>query len=130
MTAFQTFVEMPITKRGPSYATADFAEKVLSVHPTTESGRKTLNWVTHFALGTMWGAAYGIAAHAGWRGGRGIAAVFATVYTGDVLLNTALGLYKPTTWSRQDWTIDLVNKFVQAGATGVIYDQVLAPKKA
>lgn len=125
MTAFQKFVEMPITKRAPSYAPADFAEKILPVHPRTDRGRNRLNWLTHFALGKLWGSAYGLAAHSGLRGTRGILVVFATVYTADVALNTALGLYKPRTWSGKDWTIDLVNKFVQAAATGVIYDHVL-----
>lgn len=127
MTAFQKLVEMPITKRGDSYAPADFAERILPVHPKTEQGRKRLNWMTHFALGKMWGSAYGLTAHAGLRGPKAIAVVFATVYTSDVLLNTALGLYKPSTWSKQDWTIDLLDKFVQAAATGVLYDNVFRP---
>lgn len=130
MTAFQKFVEMPITKREDSYAPADFAEKILPVHPDTEQGRKQLNWVTHFGLGTMWGSAYGVTAHAGLRGPKAIAVVFATVYTSDVLLNTALGLYKPSTWTKQDWTIDLLDKFVQATATGVLYDTVFHPEEA
>ncbi|MBT2548052.1 hypothetical protein [Arthrobacter sp. ISL-65] len=53
--------------------------------------------------------------------------VFGTVYTSEVLLNTALGLYKPSTWSGQDWTVDIINKYVQATATGVFYDHVFAP---
>lgn len=130
MSAFQKVVEMPITKRADSYAPADFAERILPIHPQTEEGRKRLNWVTHFALGKMWGSAYGLTAHAGLRGPKAIAVVFATVYTSDVLLNTALGLYKPSTWSKQDWTIDLVDKFVQAAATGVLYDTVLGPDNA
>lgn len=130
MTAFQKLVEMPITKRGDSYAPADFAEKILPVHPDSEQGRKRLNWVTHFGLGTMWGSAYGLAAHTGLRGPKAIAVVFATVYTSDVLLNTALGLYKPSTWTQQDWTIDLLDKFVQAAATGVLYDNVFHPAEA
>ena len=129
MSAFQKFVEMPITKRGDSYAPADFAEKILPVHPKTEQGRKRLNWVTHFALGKMWGTAYGLTAHAGLRGPKAIALVFATVYTGDVLLNKALGLYKLSTWSKQDWTVDLIDKLVQAAATGVLYDTVFGPGK-
>ena len=56
-----------------------------------------------------------------------MAAVFGTVYTSDVLLNTALGLYKPQTWSGQDWAIDIIDKYVQAQATGAIFDQVLSP---
>lgn len=130
MTAFQKFVEMPLSGREDSYAPADFAERILPVHPDTEQGRKRLNWATHFGLGTMWGSAHALAARAGLRGPKAVAVVFATVYTGDVLLNTALGLYKPSTWDRRDWTVDLVDKFVQAAATGVLYDHVLHPARA
>ena len=126
MTAFQKIIEMPLTGRSDSYAPASFAEKVLPVHPATRQGRKKLNYGTHFALGTLWGSAYGLAAHAGLRGPRAVAAVFSVVYSSDVLLNTALGLYHPSTWSRQDWAVDVVDKLVQAAATGVVYDRVLA----
>ncbi len=68
MTGFQKFIEMPLTRRSESYAPADFAERVLPVHPTTPVGRRRLNYATHFALGGMWGTAYGIAAVAGLRG--------------------------------------------------------------
>lgn len=130
MTAFQELVEMPLTGRGNSYAPAHFAEKVLPVQPTSITGKKRLNWSTHFALGGMWGSAYGVAAHAGLRGQRAVAAVFATVYTGDLLLNTALGLYEPSSWSRRDWAIDIVDKFVQAEATGAVFDHLLAPSRS
>jgi hypothetical protein len=127
MTAFQELIEMPITGRGDSYAPANTAEKTLGVHPETQQGRKRLNWATHFALGTLWGAAYGVAARAGLRGPKAIAATYATVYTGDFLSNTARGLYEPSTWSAQDWAIDLTDKFVQAAATGVLFDRLLNP---
>ncbi len=125
MTAFQKLVEMPVTGRADSCAPADFAAKVLPLQP--DAARDQLNYVTHFALGTTWGTAYGVAAHAGLRGKRGVTVVFATVYTGDVPLNTALGLYQPSSWSRQDWTIDIVDKLVQAAATAAIYDRSLDP---
>jgi len=127
MTAFQKFVEMPMTGREDSYAPADFAQRVLPVHPSSAQDRHRLNYATHFALGGMWGTAYGIAASAGLRGQPAVNAVFATVYTGDVALNTALGLYQPTRWSAQDWAIDIVDKYVQAQATGLIFDRVLDP---
>lgn len=127
MTAFQKLIEMPIIGRGDSYAPADFAERVLPVHPSTPQGRTQLNYVTHFSLGGMWGTAYGIAANAGLRGQKAVNTVFAIVYTGDVILNTALGLYNPTEWSTEDWIVDLVNKYVQAQATGAIFDQFLDP---
>ncbi len=124
MTAFQKLIEMPITGRGDSYAPADFAERVLPLHPTSPEGRNRLNYVTHFSLGGMWGTAYGIAATAGLRGQKAVYTVFATVYTGDVILNTVLGLYQPTQWSRQDWIVDIVDKYVQAQATGAVYERL------
>ncbi len=130
MTAFQKFVEMPLTGRKDSYAPADFAQKLLPIHPTSDRARDRLNYATHMALGTMWGTAYGVAAHARLRGQRAVAAVFVTVYTGDVVLNTALGLYQPTTWSAQDWAVDIIDKLVQAEATGAIFDHVVGGSSA
>ncbi len=124
MTAFQKLVEMPLTGRDDSYAPAMFAEKILPVHPKGERERKRLNYLAHFALGAGWGAAYGVAAHAGLRGQRAVAAVFATVYTGDVLLNTALGLYRPWDWSRRETAIDVIDKLVQAEATGAVFERL------
>lgn len=127
MTAFQKFVEMPLTQRPDSYAPADFAEKLLPLHPGTPDGRRRLNNTVHLALGGLWGTAYGTAAAAGLRGQRAVTTVFTVVYTGDVLLNTALGLYQPKQWTPRDWTIDIVNKYVQAQATSVIFDRLLDP---
>ncbi len=127
MTAFQKLIEMPITGRGDSYAPAQLAQKLLPVHPKDDTARWRLNYATHFTLGAYWGAAYGVAAYAGLRGLRAIAATFAAIYTNDVLMVTALGLSKPWTWSRQDWTIDIVDKFVQVAATGTIFDRFLDP---
>ncbi len=129
MTAFQKLIEMPISKREDSYAPADFAEKVLRVHSETAAGRTRLNYATHFALGTMWGAAYGLAARKGLRGQKAVHAVFPVVYTGDVLLNTALGLYRPSRWSSKDLLIDVVDKYVQAQATGALFDRFLDPAR-
>ncbi len=56
-------------------------------------------------------------------------AVFGVVYTGDVLLNTALGLYRPAQWSTKDWIIDVVDKYVQAQGTGLVFDRVLDPAR-
>ncbi len=129
MTIFQKLVEMPITKRQDSYAPANFAEKVLPVRPASPEQRRRLNEVTHLALGGMWGAAYGIAATAGWRGQRAVNTVFVVVFTGDVMLNTALGLYQPTRWTAKDWTIDILDKYVQAQATGALFDHLLDPAR-
>ncbi len=129
MTAFQKLVEMPLTQRGASYAPADFAEKVTPVRTRSPKGRRRLNWITHFALGTMWGAAYGIAAARGLRGQKAVNAVFGVVYAGDVALNAALGLYHPLRWSAKDLIIDVVDKYVQAQGTGAVFDRVLDPAR-
>lgn len=117
MTAFQRGVEMPLTGRPESYAPAQFAAKLLPVRPS-----RTVNEVTHLALGTMWGTAYAVAASRGLRGAKAVATVFGVVYTTDVLLNTALGLYAPSSWSAQDWAVDVVDKLVQAAATGAVFE--------
>ncbi len=124
MTAFQKLVEMPITGRDESFAPANFAAKILPIQPKNGQERQRLNWATHFALGAMWGSAFGIAGRAGLHGQKAVAAVFATVYTGDVLLNTALGLYQPSSWSTRDLVVDVVDKLVQAEATGLMFDRM------
>ncbi len=129
MTAFQKLVEMPVTRREDSYAPARFAEKVTPVTTRTRAGRRRLNNVTHLSLGAMWGGAYGIAAWRGMRGQKAVNVVFGVVYAGDVLLNSALGLYEPTKWSKKDWLIDVVDKYVQAQATGAVFDRVLDPAR-
>lgn len=87
MTVFQKLAEMPLTGRPDSYAPAELVEKAFRIHPQG-AARWRLNNATHLALGTMWGAAYGVAARAGLRGPRAVAVVFGTVYTGDIVLNT------------------------------------------
>ena len=130
MTAFQKLVEMPLTGREESFAPADFAETVTPVETKTPAGRRRLNYATHFSLGAMWGAAYGVAALRGLRGQKAVNAVFAVVYAGDVALNTALGLYSPTQWTAKDLVVDVVDKYVQAQGTGVLFDRLLDPARS
>ena len=129
MTAFQKLVEMPVTGRPESYAPADLAERVTPLEATTPTGRRRLNLTTHFSLGVTWGAAYAVAASRGLRGQKAVNAVFAVVYTGDVVVNTALGLYHPRRWSVQDVVVDVLDKYVQAQATGLVFDRLLDPER-
>ncbi len=123
MTAFQKLVEMPLTGRGDSYAPATFAAKLLPVDADSDR----VNGVAHFALGAMMGAVHGLVIRTGMRGQRAVAVTFAAVYTGDLLLNTKLGLYEPGKWTKKDWAVDLVDKYVQAAATGAVSNRVLTP---
>jgi hypothetical protein len=127
MTVFQLLVEMPLSGRPESDAPAQFAEKVLSRGRSHGKARRRVNYASHMALGTLWGSAYGVAARSGLRGQRAVAPVFATVYASDVLLNTALGLYRPSTWTRRDVAVDVLDKLVQAQATGWLFDRFLTP---
>jgi len=122
MTAFQLLVEMPLTKRDESYAPADLVMKMLPVRSGSASARRQLNYVAHFGLGVGWGVARGVAARRGLRGQAAVAGVFAAMYPTDVATATVFGVYRPLEWSAQDWAIDVVDKLVQAEATGLAYD--------
>ena len=112
-----------------SCAPASFADEVLPHVITARTGRRRLADGTHFALGTMWGAAFWVMAAKGRRGPKAVGAVFGTVYTGDVVRNTALGLYEPGTWSGKDWAVDVVDELVRAVATGVALDRRADPTR-
>ena len=129
MTVFQRLVEQPLTRRPDSYAPAEIAEALLPVRPSTAQGRTQLNWVAHFGFGTVWGAAYGLAARGGLQGQRAVHTIFAVLYPVDVLAATALGVYSPRSWSRQDWLVDVVDKYVALQGTSVAYDRLLAPQR-
>lgn len=122
MTAFQRWVEMPLSGREESFAPADLAQKLLPIDPTSLQDRRRLNHATHLALGTGWGLAFAAASRAGLRGQAAVAAVFGAVYAGDVALATALGVYEPITrWSARDAIVDVVDKLVLAEAAGAVY---------
>ena len=126
MTAFQKLVEMPITGRADSYAPAELAEKVLPLKPSSTAARDRINYAAHFVLGINWGLAYAVAAKSGLRGQPAVAATFAAMYSGDVVLATALGIYEPAKWSLQDTVIDVGEKLIQAEAIGIVFDAVRA----
>lgn len=125
MTAFQRLVEMPLTGRAESEAPLNLATKLLPLHPKGRRQRRQLNYAAHFAVGSGWGAARALADRAGLRGQRAVAAVFAVVWTGDVLGLAALGLDDPPwRWTRRDFAIDVLDKLVLAEAVGLIYDRL------
>lgn len=123
MTGFQVLVEMPLTGRDESYAPADLVVKLLPVAPKRKSSRRRLNYGAHFGVGVAWGVGHAlIARRLALRGPRAVVAVFAALYGGDVIANTALGLTKPWQWSFQDAAVDIADKLVLAGAVGLVFD--------
>jgi hypothetical protein len=124
MTAFQRLVEMPLTGREESYAPAVLVEKLLPIQPEGAK-RRRINHVAHFAVGVTWGVGHALMVRrTGLRGQLAVGTVFAAVWGGDVVANTALGLTKPWEWSAQDLAIDVVDKLVLAEATGLLYDRL------
>ncbi len=126
-TAFQELVEMPITGRSESDAPARLVERVLPLRRVTAKQRRRRNWITHFGVGVGYGVGHGVGAHLGLRGARAVAIVFAAQYSADVLLNTALGLYRPRRWSREDWVVDVTDKLVLGVVTGVAFERLPLP---
>ncbi len=122
MTAFQRFVEMPLTGRHESDAPISLVEKLTGVQPKG-SRRRVLNYVAHFGVGVTWGTGHALLVRqTGLRGQRAVGRAFVTFWVGDVVANTALGLTRPWDWSAQDLVVDVVDKLVLAVATGVAYE--------
>ena len=126
MTLWQKLVEIPITGREESYEPANLMLRVLPIRPKRGAAKRRLNYAAHFGVGLAWGAAHAaIARRTGLRGQRAVAAVFGTLWPGDVTTTVALGLNPPPwRWTRQDLAIDLADKLVLAQATGAVYDRL------
>jgi hypothetical protein len=125
MTAFQRFVEMPLSGRRASYAPAALMTKLLPLGRTPPQARPRLNAAAHVGVGALWGVGQvALSERTGLRGQRAAATAFAVLYGGDVVTNTALGLYAPGRWSARDWAIDVTNKLVLAQAVGAIHDRL------
>ena len=121
---------MPLTGRSDSDAPARLAERVLRLGRTTPKKRRRRNWLAHVAVGVGYGVGHGLGEYAGLRGARAVAIVFTAQYGADLLVNTALGLYRPATWSRQDWLVDIVDKSVLGVVTGLAYERLPLPVRA
>ncbi len=129
MTVFQKLVEMPLSQRQDSYAPAAFAERLLPFAPDKPARTPAAEHHRPLRARRHVGHRVRRRGRQGLRGQKAVNAVFAAVYTGDVLLNTALGLYQPRTWTAKDWAVDLVDKYVQALATGAVFDRALDPAR-
>jgi hypothetical protein len=124
MTAFQKFVEMPLTGRDESYAPIALVEKLTPARPKGAT-RRRLNYAAHFGVGATWGTVHALLARrTGLRGQAAVGTAFGVFYAGDIAGNTALGLTRPWDWSAQDLLIDVVDKLVLAEAAGLLFDRL------
>jgi hypothetical protein len=113
-------IEMKITKREPSKAPAEAAEKVLDILPEDEN---KFSQEVHWAYGTSWGLPRGIMGLLGLKGLPATAIHFATIYTSALLVPTSLEVAPPLEeWSVKEFAIDALHHAVYAIAAGLVYD--------
>jgi hypothetical protein len=121
MTAFQRWVEMPISGRGESYQPAELVERVLG-RRVEQPNRRRSNYAAHFGVGAAWGAAHAALARAGVRAPWTAAAAFGLLWPADVTSMAVLGLGDPPwRWAGRDLAVDVADKLVLAVATGMVY---------
>jgi hypothetical protein len=116
-------IEMKITKRKPSTAPADAAEKVLDVKPITEEDKSKFSQEVHWAYGTSWGVPRGILSLLGIKGLPATAIHFATIYSTALIMPSSLKVAPPLKeWSAKEFAIDALHHAVYAIAAGLVFD--------
>lgn len=127
MTAIQ-LIDQRITRRPPSLAPAEAAEKVLHVEPRTERSESLLNHAVHWTYGSAWGLARAWLPQLGLRGPLANLAHMGAVWGTSLVLLPAMGLAPPITrWSRKEILKDLLYHGAYAATTGMVYRR-LAPR--
>jgi hypothetical protein len=88
-------IEMKITKRKPSTAPADAAEKVLEVKPESKEDKQQFSQQIHWAYGTSWGITRGIIGLLGLKGLTATALHFGAIYSTALIMPTQLKVAPP-----------------------------------
>jgi hypothetical protein len=116
-------IEMKITKRKPSTAPADAAQKVLEVKPETEEDKQQFSQQIHWAYGTSWGVPRGILSLLGVKGFPATAIHFATIYSTALIMPTQLKVASSLKeWSLKEFAVDALHHAVYAIAAGLVFD--------
>lgn len=115
--------EMKITKRKPSAAPAEAAEKVLEIKPETEEDKEQFSKQIHWAYGTSWGLARSVLSLLGLSGLPATAIHFATIYSTALIMPSSLKVAPPLKeWSAKGFLIDALHHAVYAVAAGLVFD--------
>lgn len=116
-------IEMKITKRKPSEAPAEAAEKVLDVKPATEEDKQKFSQEVHWAYGTSWGVTRGILSLLGLKGLPATAVHFATIYSTALVMPSSLKVAPPLKeWSAKEFAVDALHHAVYAVVAGLVFD--------
>ena len=116
-------IEMKITKRKPSDAPAEAAEKVLDLQPETKEEKKKLSQEVHWAYGTLWGLSRSVMSLIGLKGIPATAIHFGTIYSAALIVPSSLSVAPPLKeWKAKEFMIDALHHAVYAVAAGLVFD--------
>ena len=116
-------IEMKITKRKPSAAPAEAAEKVLDIQPETEEDKQSFSQMVHWSYGTSWGIPRSVLSLLGLSGLPATAIHFATIYSTALIMPSSLKVAPPLKeWSAKEFVIDALHHAVYAIAAGFVFD--------
>ncbi len=118
-------IEMKITKRKPSNAPAEAAQKVLDIKPATEEDKNKFSQEVHWTYGTSWGIPRGIMSLLGLKGLPATTLHFATIYASALLVPTELKVAPPLKeWQPKEFAVDALHHLVYAIAAGLVFDAI------
>ncbi len=124
MTAAQT-AEMRVTGREPSLVPGRVASKLLRLQPKDDAALSRISIGMHWTHGMTMGTVRALLGRTGLRGPGALAAHFALMWSGDVMLYKALGIAAwPWQWSLEELAPDLLHKGVYAAVTSAAYDRL------
>lgn len=116
-------IEMKITKRKPSDATLKVASQVTDIKPVNAGAKQKVSQQIHWAYGTAWGIARGIAGLTGLKGLPAAAVHFAAIWGTSMLMLPKFKAAPPVTEEEpQPIAIDGLHHAVYALAAGFAYD--------
>jgi len=116
-------IEMKFTKRKPSEAPAEAAEKVLEIKPETEEDKQQFSQMVHWAYGSGWGLTRSVLSLCGLSGLPATAIHFATIYSTALIMPSSLKVAPPLKeWSAKEFVTDALHHAVYAIAAGLVFD--------
>jgi hypothetical protein len=120
-------LEQAVTRWPNSYMRAHTLAQLLGSPRAPEERPTGLNRAMHWGQGIVLGAVRGMMAERGLRGPVGALLFFNMRLLNDQTLENATGAGSPPwTWPVDEQVIDLAHKLVDAAATGIVADRLIA----
>lgn len=117
------YIEMKITKRGPSEATVKVAGEVTGIKPKNKAVKEQVSQEIHWAYGTAWGIARGLVGLTGLKGLPAAAVHFAAIWGTAMVMLPKFNATKPIPeQDPKDIAIEGLHHAVYALTAGAAYD--------